>query len=170
MTGWAPEPSVYLAFRYLETEPRFPVTVLTELPELLIPGCPQIVLHPVKYRSVIICICLKLLICSSWQHCGHTGSCVSSIVLLVGEFDVQLKYSSVSPEPEYEQGTATSGHGHLVYKTDFNLLPGILVGRDNSVGVATRYGLDGPGIEPRCRRDFPHESRSALGPTQPPIQ
>jgi len=32
----------------------------------------------------------------------------------------------------------------------------------NSVGVVTRYGLDGPG-----RRDFQHPSRPALGPTQP---
>jgi hypothetical protein len=38
------------------------------------------------------------------------------------------------------------------------------------VGIATRYGLDGPGIESRWRRDFPHPSRPALGPTQPPIQ
>ena len=42
--------------------------------------------------------------------------------------------------------------------------------RDSSVGIATRYGLDGPGIEYRCGRDFPHPSRSALGPTQPPVQ
>ena len=42
--------------------------------------------------------------------------------------------------------------------------------RDNSVAIATRYGLDGPGIESRWRRDFPHPSRSALGPTQVPIQ
>ena len=26
-------------------------------------------------------------------------------------------------------------------------------GRDSSVGIATRYGLDGPGIEFRWRRD-----------------
>jgi hypothetical protein len=45
-----------------------------------------------------------------------------------------------------------------------------LVGRDSSVGIATRYGLDGPGIESRWGRDFPHPSRPALGPTQPPIQ
>ena len=44
------------------------------------------------------------------------------------------------------------------------------VGRDSSVGIATRYGLDGPGIESRWRRDFLHPSRPALGPTQPPIQ
>jgi hypothetical protein len=42
-------------------------------------------------------------------------------------------------------------------------------GPGNSVGIATGYGLDGPGIESRWRRDFPHLSRPALGPTQPPV-
>jgi len=42
--------------------------------------------------------------------------------------------------------------------------------RDSSVGIATRYGLDGPGIESRWSGDLPHLSRPALGPTQPPIQ
>ena len=46
----------------------------------------------------------------------------------------------------------------------------INVGHDSSVGIATGYGLDGPGIESRWRRDFPHLSRPALGPTQPPVQ
>ena len=45
-----------------------------------------------------------------------------------------------------------------------------VMGRDSSVGIATRYGLDGPGIEFRWGRDFPHPSRPALGPTQPPVQ
>jgi len=44
------------------------------------------------------------------------------------------------------------------------------VGRDSSVDTATRYGLDGPGIESRWGRDSPHPSRLALRPTQPPIQ
>ena len=43
-------------------------------------------------------------------------------------------------------------------------------GPDSSVGIATGYGLDGPGIESRWRRDFTHLSRPALGPTQPPVQ
>ena len=44
------------------------------------------------------------------------------------------------------------------------------VGRDSSVGTATGYGLDGPEIESRWGRDFPHPSRPTLGPTQPPIK
>ena len=42
--------------------------------------------------------------------------------------------------------------------------------RDSVVGIATRYGLDGPGIESRWGRDFSHLSRPALGLTQPPVQ
>jgi len=34
----------------------------------------------------------------------------------------------------------------------------------------TRYRLDRPGIESQWGRDFLHPSRSALGPTQAPIQ
>jgi hypothetical protein len=44
------------------------------------------------------------------------------------------------------------------------------VGRDSSVRIATRYGLDGPRIESRWGRDFPQPSRPFLGPTQPPVK
>jgi hypothetical protein len=47
---------------------------------------------------------------------------------------------------------------------------GNMVGRDSVVGIVTRYGLDGPRIESRRGREFPHPFRSALGPTQPPVQ
>ena len=43
-------------------------------------------------------------------------------------------------------------------------------GRDSSVGIATRYGVDGPEFETRWGRAFSHSSRPVLGPTQPPIQ
>ena len=45
-----------------------------------------------------------------------------------------------------------------------------IVGQHSSVALATRYGLDGPGIERSWGRDFPHPSRPALGPSQFPIQ
>ena len=51
-----------------------------------------------------------------------------------------------------------------------NSLYARFVGPDSSVGTATRYGLDAPGIESRCDRDFPFPARPTLGPTQPPIQ
>jgi hypothetical protein len=41
------------------------------------------------------------------------------------------------------------------------------VGRYSSVDIATRHGLDGPGIESRWGRHFPHPSTPTLGPTQP---
>jgi hypothetical protein len=44
------------------------------------------------------------------------------------------------------------------------------LGRDISVGIATRYRLGGPGIASWCGPHLPHPSRPALGPTQPPVQ
>ena len=41
------------------------------------------------------------------------------------------------------------------------------VGRDSSVGIANRYGLDGPVMESRWGRGFPHPSRPAWGPPSP---
>jgi len=38
------------------------------------------------------------------------------------------------------------------------------MGRDSSVGIATRYVLDGPGIEFRWVWDFPHQPRPLWGP------
>jgi len=43
------------------------------------------------------------------------------------------------------------------------------MGRDSSVGIATGYGLDGPGIASQWGESF-CPSRPALGPTQPPVQ
>ena len=42
-------------------------------------------------------------------------------------------------------------------------------GPGSSVGIATDYGLDGPGIVSQWGEIF-HPPRPVLGPTQPPVQ
>ena len=49
------------------------------------------------------------------------------------------------------------------------ILAKLKCGPGSSVGIATGYGLDSPGIESRWKRVFPHLSRPAQGPTQPPV-
>ena len=54
--------------------------------------------------------------------------------------------------------------------TGFSLSILLFYGPGSVDGIATSYGLDGPGIEFRCGRGFPHLSRPAMRPTQPPVQ
>jgi len=44
------------------------------------------------------------------------------------------------------------------------------VAPNSSVFIPACYGLDGPGIESRWGWDFPHPSRPALWPIQPPVR
>ena len=43
-------------------------------------------------------------------------------------------------------------------------------GPGSAVGKATAYGLEGPVVESRWDRDFPHLSRPAMRPIQLPVQ
>jgi hypothetical protein len=58
------------------------------------------------------------------------------------------------------------------WKGLLNMFP-LYVCRDNVVGIATRYELDGPGIDPWWGegggRDFPHPSKPAVVPTRSPV-
>ena len=42
--------------------------------------------------------------------------------------------------------------------------------QDSTVSKMTHYRLNGTGIESRWGKDFPQPSKTALGPTQPPVQ
>jgi hypothetical protein len=65
-----------------------------------------------------------------------------------------------------------SGQGYSYIVSEFTLYLALCNGvrRGRSVGIATRYGFDGPGIESPRGRDFPCPSRPSLGPNQPPKQ
>ena len=45
-----------------------------------------------------------------------------------------------------------------------------LPAKNNKAVSGLRYGLDGPGIQSRWGQDFPHVSRPAVKPIQPPVQ
>jgi len=65
----------------------------------------------------------------------------------------------------FERTTASYTLSHI-YKMN-----GKLLGGNNSVvGIATRYGVDGPGIESPEGARLPVSPRSSLMPTQPSVQ
>ena len=79
---------------------------------------------------------------------------------------MQLTYTGVpehSQRPSRENIKSCQKHS-LYHRTIF------FPGRDGIVGIATRYGLVGPGIESWWGWDFSQPSRPTLGPTHPPVQ
>ena len=65
--------------------------------------------------------------------------------------------------PQYQ-----SNHTVDVTPQEIILCSYFLCGPGSSVGIATDYGLDGPGLNPGGDEIF-RSSRPALGPTQPPV-
>jgi hypothetical protein len=74
------------------------------------------------------------------------------------------KMAAITPNLKTEAAHSfeTSIHLFRLYGKD--------AARDSSVGIATRYGLDSSGFEPRLGRNFPHPSRPVPRPTQPPTE
>jgi hypothetical protein len=58
----------------------------------------------------------------------------------------------------------------VLKKLDLRAWAEYIIGLGSVVGIATGYGLDGTVIESWWGRDFPHLSRPALGPNQPPVR
>jgi hypothetical protein len=92
------------------------------------------------------------------------------------ETDVGIQFqvpADLSPEnfsgypPDRRLGQRHNRYGRFGERSPLHFVGS---GPGSSVGIATGYGLDGPGIESRCGRDFSHTSRPALRPTQPPVQ
>jgi len=84
--------------------------------------------------------------------------------------DRRWRTNTVGRQHRRGGGCATADQVPVCLNVDFSCTTLYTVGRDSSVGTATGYGLDGPGIESQWRRYFPHLSRPAMGPSQPPVQ
>ena len=88
--------------------------------------------------------------------------------------EVKSKWSHNNTPPiclhdmERDSFTSTLPTGSV--KENFILVLSKNSGPGSVVGIATGYGLGSLGIVFRWGRDFPHLSRPALGPTQPPVQ
>jgi len=77
---------------------------------------------------------------------------------------MEIEKIHVSLTPDKNNGYSAIRHMaiHIISLNSF-------CGPDSSVGIATNYGLDGPGSNPGGDEIFP-PSRPALGPTQPPVK
>ena len=118
------------------------------------------------YMDTAICFGDKSPFSKSWHvKLTHTmGSCVMSATgwRFVAETCSRVHVHAPHNDDSVNDGPHTRWWSHNIII--------IILGRDSSVETATRYGLDCLGIESRWRRDFPHPSRPALGPIQPPIK
>ena len=73
------------------------------------------------------------------------------------------------PEREADRSLASSGAVENVWRCIFPPPIHLPSGPGSSVGMATDYGLDGPGSNPGGEKIF-RPSGPALGPTQPPVK
>ena len=134
---------------YRGTEPRFPLTVVTELPELLIPDVPQVPL-PILWSSKVWLFWFDLsFLFAAFGNTVVSLAIVSVVCCAVG---VGIGFPFEKQQCIYKIKRFT---GHTVYMKQISscYVPPY-VGRDSSVGIATRYGLDGPGIESRWGARF----------------
>ena len=91
--------------------------------------------------------------------CKNVGSqkCLLLSIMEIqgGQFEHILQSSAINRKPSFK----------CLMNIHFFFSFWNTVGLDGSVGVATRYGLEGPGMESQLGRDFQH-----LESTQPPIK
>ena len=80
--------------------------------------------------------------------------------MLLSAVSVLVVAQSISEIPE----------GLMNNPVHYSCIDCVLEDLDSAVGITTRYGLYGPGIESQWGANFPHLSRLALGLSQHPVQ
>jgi hypothetical protein len=106
----------------------------------------------------------------SGTHCAGGSVAPRRYSLPPGAPPLSRRYTDYPSLPMGNDSPFTSSAGNTVSCSfSFPFLANG-VGRDSSLGTATRYGLDGPGVESPWRRNFPHPPRPIVGPTQSPVQ
>ena len=148
-----------------------------------------IVIIPLQLMKLIRCC--QAIECM-WEKTVHTVSCFESVrsclmTELLGWISYSPCYYYTPVNVPFVSWKRTSRYGvitvnHITFIAEITIwvqsffpqgsngLSMKWMGRDSSVSIVTGYGLDGLGIESQWGRDFPHPSRPALEPTQPPIQ
>jgi hypothetical protein len=109
-------------------------------------------------------------------YCNHRGSQLDSRIGFQGRLKLRwgivAMYSTKSTYMGKESRVTVAWilNSSRCSKRSFTCYSLKLDGPGSSFGIATGCGLDGPGMESRWGRDFPHLSKPALGPTQPPVK
>jgi len=111
------------------------------------------------HSSGIIVYSLKMASCEP----KHVDVCVCVCVLAIKSCVRQLFISN------FFLHIKLNGMNHTTLIRKFDYCKTLQGGSGSSVGVATDYGLDGPGSNPGGDEIF-RQARPALGPTQPPVQ
>ena len=87
--------------------------------------------------------------------------------------DYQNKHYNINQKEEKHRTTEEEMEGPTSSRGSRNRITCLTLqehsGPGSSVGIATNYGLDGPGSNPGGDEIF-RPSRPALGPTQPPVK
>jgi hypothetical protein len=138
--------------------------------------CIRIITLPVTWFKIVTlmfwkvrsykCRCWDVFKFASYLLCLSDKNVWNIILYCIKPITSRALHCTVSPARSYRKQSIVHTEIIVIYYSIVLMLKG----RDSSVGIATSYGLDGPGIESRWGRDFSQPSRLALGPTQPPIQ
>ena len=106
----------------------------------------------------------RFLLCRVYLQLTYVG-CVGNRILRIRESETSCCYATETTGVVYRCSFTSAG----IIGSDFMLSIPCISGPGSSVGIATDYGLDGPGIESRWGEIF-RPSGPALGPTQPAVQ